>query len=47
METYFTVNHSKVLEEGLKVTGSFTFGSWSEKTLKSYHIDVVSQLYNL
>ncbi len=36
--------YPKVLQEGLKVTGSFTFGSWSEKTLKSYHIDSVSEL---
>lgn len=36
--------YPKVLEQGLKVTGSFTFGSWSEKALKSYHIDTVSQL---
>lgn len=36
--------YPKVLEDGLKVTGSFTFGSIDEKTLKSYHIDTVSQL---
>lgn len=36
--------YPKVLQEGLKVTGSFTFGSWSEKTLKSYHINTVPQL---
>lgn len=36
--------YSKVLQEGLKVTGSFTFGSWSETTLKSYDIKTVSDL---
>lgn len=36
--------YPKVLQEGGKVTGSFTFGSWSEKTLKSYHIDTVPDL---
>jgi len=36
--------YPKVLEAGMKVTGSFTFGSWSETTLKSYHIDTVSRL---
>lgn len=36
--------YPKVLQGGLKVTGSFTFGSWSEKTLKSFHIDTVTQL---
>ncbi|XP_037045989.1 uncharacterized protein LOC119081315 [Bradysia coprophila] len=36
--------YPKVLQEGLKVTGSFTFGSWSEKTLKAHHIDAVTQL---
>lgn len=34
--------YSKVLQEGLKLTGSFTFGSWSETKLKSYDIKTVS-----
>lgn len=36
--------YPKVLQDGLKVTGLFTFGSWNEKTLKAYHIDAVTQL---
>ncbi|KAJ6638103.1 hypothetical protein Bhyg_10836 [Pseudolycoriella hygida] len=36
--------YPKVLEQGLKVTGSFTFGSWSEKTLKCYKIEEMPQL---
>lgn len=39
--------YPKVLQEGLKVMGTFTFGSWNETTLKSYHIDAVSELWSI
>lgn len=36
--------YPKVLQEGLKVTGTFSFGSWNEKTLKSYRVNSVPHL---